>query len=423
MTALRTYYYRVLMPHGALRTGFYRIAVEQDFSARLRLEQEFDGTVVSLWPLPRPVTAACDGLRRMIHRGIRAEDLAGFLRDMGIMLRAGVPALDALRTIIGEGETTGTRGITRIARQMHDDLDAGVSVSEAFARRPDVFPETVRNLVAIGDQSGNLDRMLIEGAEHTERMVNIRRDVRTALIYPIFVFASIIAVAAFWITYVVPTMGDLFEQLNAEMPAITRNLIAFSDLVAGNALAVILVLAALIAGITWAVRNHEPTRHAMHTLAHRLPVTRVLATSSGMAAISEHLAILVRSGLDIVTSLDVLTRATGDLYYRRRLARVREAVTRGEGVASSMRAVGGFPAMAVRMIAVGEDSGSIDEQLDHLSAEYRKRLDVVIASLSEIIKPAIILVAGALFFVLVLALLIPIYDLIRQAMQISAGGV
>lgn len=423
MTALRTYYYRVLLPHGALRTGFYRLAVERDFSARLRLEQEFGGTVVSLWPLPRPLSSGYDALRGLFRREIRAEDLAGFLRDMGIMLRAGVPALDALRTVISEGETTGTNGITRIARQMHDDLDAGVSVSEAFARRPDVFPETVRNLVAIGDQSGNLDRMLIEGAEHTERMMNIRRDIRTALIYPIFVFASIIAVAAFWITYVVPAMGDLFEQLNAELPAITTNLIAFSDLVAGNALAIVLIIAGVIAGITWAVRNHEPTRHAAHTLAHRLPVTRVLATSSGMAAMSEHLAILVRSGLDIVTSLDVLTRATSDLYYRRRLARVREAVTRGEGVASSMRAVGGFPAMAVRMIAVGEDSGSIDEQLEHLSAEYRKRLDVVIASLSEIIKPAIILIAGALFFVLVLALLVPIYDLIRQAMQISGGGV
>lgn len=421
MTALRTYYYRVLMPHGGVKTGFYRLAVERDFSVQLRLEQELDATVISLWRLPRAMTATYETLRQLFQREISAEDLAGFLRDMGVMLRAGVPALDALRTVISEGQTSNSKGIARVARQMHKDLDAGISVSDAFARRPDVFPETVRNMMAIGDQSGNLDRMLLESAEHTERVLNIRRDIRTALIYPVFVFATIIAVAVFWITYVIPTLGDLFDQLNADMPAFTVSLIAFSEWVVDRLLMVVLLLAALTAGGIWLVRNHDPTRYAIHTIGHRLPVTRVLITSSGMAAMTEHLAILVRSGLDIVTSLDILTRTTNDLYYRRRLMQVRQAVTRGEGVASSMRTAGGFPAMTVRMIAVGEESGSLDEQLSHLSAEYRKRLSVVIASLSEIIKPAIILVAGGLFFVLVLALLIPIYDLIRQAMQIGGA--
>jgi len=421
MTTLRTYYYRVLMPHGGVKTGFYRLAVERDFSVQLRLEQELDATVISLWRLPRAMTATYETLRQLFQREISAEDLAGFLRDMGVMLRAGVPALDALRTVISEGQTSNSKGIARVARQMHKDLDAGISVSDAFARRPDAFPETVRNMMAIGDQSGNLDRMLLESAEHTERVLNIRRDIRTALIYPVFVFATIIAVAVFWITYVIPTLGDLFDQLNADMPAFTVSLIAFSEWVVDRLLMVVLLLAALTVGGIWLVRNHDPTRYAIHTIGHRLPVTRVLITSSGMAAMTEHLAILVRSGLDIVTSLDILTRTTNDLYYRRRLMQVRQAVTRGEGVASSMRAAGGFPAMTVRMIAVGEESGSLDEQLSNLSAEYRKRLSVVIASLSEIIKPAIILVAGGLFFVLVLALLIPIYDLIRQAMQIGGA--
>ena len=422
MTALKTYYYRLLFSDGSLKAGFYHLAVEQDFSARLRLEKEFDATVVGLWSLPRPLTAAYRAFGRLFRRDSTPEDLAGFLRDLGVMLRAGVPALDALQTIMSEERTTSAGQVVRIARQMYDDLDAGVSVSAAFARRPDIFPETVRNLVAIGEQTGYLDRMLIEGAEHIERVVNIRRDVRTALIYPLFVFMSLIAVAIFWITYVVPTMGELFEQLDAEMPAITNHLIALSDSIGNNALTVIVAMIAIVAGITGAIRHHEPTRYAVHRLAHRLPIARTLMTSSGMAALTEHLAILIRSGIEIVTSLDILIRATTDLHYRRRLIQIRESVMRGEGVAASMRAAGGFPAMAVRMIAVGEESGSMDRQLDHLSTEYRKRLNTVIASLSEIIKPVIILIAGGLFFVLVIALLIPIYDLIRQAMQISGAG-
>ncbi|MCA1788325.1 MAG: type II secretion system F family protein [Thioalkalivibrio sp.] len=401
MSAVRTYYYRVMLPHGAVRGGFYRLAVEQDFSARVRIENEFDGVVVSLWRLPRPLAAIGRRIAGFFRAELRPEDLAGFLRDLGVMMRAGIPQLEALQALIQEGDTAGSRSISRVARHLHDDLDAGATVSQAFDRRPDIFPETVRNLVSIGDQSGNLDRMLIEAAEHTERMINIRRDVRTALIYPAFVFATIIGVAIFWISYVVPTMGDLFRQLNAELPAITTGLVAFSDVVAEHLVWVLLLLVALIVG--------------------GLPVTRVLATSSGMAALSENLSILARSGIDMVSSLRILGNSTSDLYYRERLERVRESVVRGESVGAAMREAGGFPAMAVRMIAVGEESGTLDEQLTQLAAEYRKRLEVVIASISEILKPLIILVAGGLFFFLIVALLLPIYDLIRQAMQITGG--
>ena len=421
MSAVRTYYYRVMLPHRGVRSGFYRLAVEHDHSAKIRIESEFDGVVVSLWRLPRPLAMVGRWVAGLFRAELRAEDLAGFLRDLGVMMRAGIPQLEALQALIQEGETAGSRSTARVARHLRDDLDAGATVSEAFDRRPDIFPETVRNLVAIGDQSGNLDRMLIEAAEHIERMVNIRRDVRTALIYPAFVFATIIGVAIFWISYVVPAMGDLFRQLNAELPPITTGLVGFSEQVAEHLPWILLGLVALITGAAWLVRRHVPTRRAVHALAHRLPVTRVLSTSSGMASLTEGLAILARSGIDMVTSLRILGNSTSDLYYRDRLDRVRDAVVRGESVGAAMREVGGFPAMAVRMIVVGEESGTLDEQLTQLAGEYRKRLEVVIASIAEILKPMIILVAGGLFFFLIVALLLPVYDLISQAMQITGG--
>jgi general secretion pathway protein F/type IV pilus assembly protein PilC len=141
-----------------------------------------------------------------------------------------------------------------------------------------------------------------------------------------------------------------------------------------------------------------------------------------MAHLTEHLAILVRAGLDFVSALDVLARSTQDRYYQRRLIQVRELVSRGEGIASSMRRTGGFPAMAVRMVAVGEESGSLDVQLTHLAGEYRKRLEILVKSLAEIIKPAVILLAGALFLFLIVALLLPVYDLVQQSVRQSLGG-
>jgi len=423
MSEVRTYYYRILEPHGKMRTGFYQLGVAHDTSARLRLEGEFGGTVVSLWRLPAPVTGLYKGIAGLFARTVKAQDCTSFLRDLGVMQTAGVPTLEALRTIINERRGSGAHGIAQIAQQLYDDMDAGVPISEAFARRPDIFSETVRNLIAIGDRSGSVDRMLMEAADHMERVINIRRNIRTALIYPAFVFSTLFAVMGFWITYVVPKLGDLFDRLNADLPAITRWLVSFSAMFADHFLIVLAGLAGAVVAMVMLYRRHEPTRRGVHTLLHYLPVTKRIVTASGMATMTEHLAILVRSGLDVVTSLSVLQRTTRDLYYERRLERLNDAVQRGEPIGGAMRLAGGFPPMVVRMVSVGEESGSLDEQLNYLAREYRSRLDTIIASLSEIIKPVIVILAGGLLVFMVVALLLPIYDLIRQTMAMQAGGV
>ena len=422
MSTLRTYYYRVLLPHGRLTSGWTRLAVELDHSVRLRLERETDGTVLTLLRMPAWLSGGLDLVQHLFKRQIRSEDLAGFLRDMSLMLAAGVPTLEALRTLVAEGEAGGNPSMSRMASVMADDLNSGVTITESFNRRPDVFPETVRNLVAIGDESGTLDKMMGEAAEHIERILHIKRDIRTALIYPVFVFATIFAVAGFWIYYVVPSMAELFKQLNAKLPALTQSLVKFSNAVVNNGWAVLLVLVVLIVAAVLALRHLPSVRRGLHECLHRLPVARVLMTSSGMAHMTEHLAILVRAGIDFVTCLNVLTRTTQNQYYRYRLLKVKQSVERGDGIAVSMRRVGGFPAMAVRMIAVGEESGNLDIQLTHLASDYRKRLDIVVKSLSEIIKPVVILLAGALFLFLIVALLLPVYDLIRQSVRQSLGN-
>ncbi|MEW5889538.1 MAG: type II secretion system F family protein [Pseudomonadota bacterium] len=422
MSAMRTYYYRILLPHGEVRQGLLRLAVERDFSARLRLESEHDATVLTLLRLPDWSSGAFDLVARMFRQQVRREDLEGFLRDLGRMLEAGVPALDALLTLRDEGRAIGNAAVAGLASRLHDDLNAGLSMTETFVRHPDVFPETVRNLVAIGDQSGNMPAMLLEGAEHVERLGRIQRDIRTALIYPAFVFATIFGVAFFWLYYVVPNLAQLFRQLHAKLPLVTLALIDAADIASryGPLLLIGSIVVAL--GLAVLLRRSERATRALHEGLHRLPIARVLMTSSGMAHITEHLALLVRAGLDVARSFDILTRATRDRYYRWRLARVAEGISRGEGIAPSMRRVGGFPAMAVRMIAVGEQAGELDRQLSQLAKEYRQRQEAVVKSLSEILKPAVILVAGGLFLFLIVALLLPVYDLVRQSVQQTLGS-
>lgn len=421
MAAVHSYFYRVLLPHGAMQRGLLRLAVERELSARLRLEAQTDGTVITLWRLPNWLAFFVDWLAGLFRHRLRDGDLVGLLRDLGLMMGAGVPAMEALRTLIDEGEQGNQPAVAQLARHIRDDLNGGVGLTEAFNRHPDVFPETVRNLVAIGEQSGTMDRMLREAADHAERMIHIRRDIRTALIYPGFVFATILGVAFFWIYYVVPNMARLFKQLQAKLPPITVALVDFADLVTTHLPWLSLAVAFFVILGVVAFRQSERVQLAIYAVMHRMPIIRNLLTCSGMAHITEHLAILVRAGLDLMASLNTLARTTKDRYYRVRLEQVAAAVGRGESVGQAMRRVGGFPAMAVRMISVGEEAGSLDDQLQHLADEYRKRLDVLVRSLAEIFKPVIILVAGGMFIFLIVALLLPIYDLVRQTVAQSLG--
>ncbi len=418
--SLSLYFYRLLTPHGSVKYGFTKAMVEREQSIKLRLEQRTDGTVITLKRLPNWGLFLSELPGRIFRGSARAEDLSGFLRDFGVMLTAGVSAMDALKTLAEEEQ--GSPGVAAIAKVVAEDMSAGMRIPQSLQRHPDIFPETIRSLAELGDQSGEIAKMMMEGASHIERLIDIRRDVTTALIYPFFVIVTIIGVGLFWLYYVVPNMAQLFKQMQAKLPPLTKWLISISDVLVNYVVLSIALFVLLIIAIGIAYRRLPGFKYVCHDWLHRLPIVKKITVASGMAFMTEHLSLLVKAGLDFLTSIEVLARATSDEYYRARLRRVGEGVARGEGIAAAMRRVGGFPPMAVRMISVGEEAGSLDKQLDQLSAEYKKRLDVVVKSLSEIIKPLLILIAGGMFIFLIVALLLPIYDLVRQSVGHSLGG-
>ena len=414
---MRTFYYRLLMPDGRIHSGIMRLAVERDFSARLWLEKQYQAVVVLLLRLPNWLAELGLALTGFLRRRVRPEELSGFLRDLAVMSRSGVPMMEALRSIIDDEAKGENRAVAELATHMLDDLKSGASVSETFNRQSDAFSETVRYLVQIGDETGAMDRLLLEASDHVDRIHKMGQDARRAMIYPVVTFAAIIGAGVFWMYSVIPHLAGLFKQMGADIPDITKGVLALSlwlNQYAGMALMLTVVV---VLGSWILIRRSRRVRGWLHRIAHHLPIVRVLVRSSGMAFITENLSILVSSGIDIVTSLNVLARSTKDEFYRSRILAVHEVVSRGESLGTAMRQVGGFPSMALRMISVGEETGSLDEQLSHLAQEYRYRLNNVIASLAEIIKPAVILLAGALFILLVVSMLLPVYDLVKQAMN------
>ncbi len=417
---MNTYIYRILLPNGKTRRGVLRLAVVQDESARLWLERHFDSVVLQLYRLPGLASEGGQLLSRVGLRTLSQEELSGFLRDLGVMTRAGVPLMEALSSII-EDNNSHSKRTASVARMLLAELDAGASVTQAFARFPDLFPETVRNLLLIGEETGTLDRMLLEAASHIERLTSLGRDLRRAMIYPAFVFATIFGAAAFWLYYVIPNLADLFVQMRLELPWVTRQLLQFSAWAEENIMTSVVGIIVFIC-LSWLViRLSRRARNALYTLGHRLPVVRTILSSSGMAFITEYMALMIRSGINLVSCLEVMERSLGDEYYRSRIEKVSRRLERGEMLGRACRQVGGFPPMVVRMINLGEESGTLDTQLQHLADEYRARLRHLIETISEVVKPLVIIFAGAFFLILVVALLLPIYELVSQAMSGSVG--
>ncbi|MET0328477.1 MAG: type II secretion system F family protein [Luteimonas sp.] len=412
---MNVYYYRLLLSSGRVRAGITQLSVERDSSARMWLEKNFDAVVLSLVRLPGWLAESQRSLSQLIKPSIRPAELAGMLRDLGVMTSSGIPIMEALRAVaneVGQGRATNA---AKLARRLLEELDAGASLSDGVARYPDAFPETVRNLVMIGDETGTMDKMLMEAADHVERVSKMTADTRQALIYPGFVFSAIFAAGGFWIYYVIPNLSDLFKQMNADLPALTVAVMAGSEwLIAHMGLMLgLMVLTAFALWVTW--RYSRPFRRMIHYTLHRLPIARTIMNSAGLAFFTEYMSLLIRAGVDMVSSLQVMERAMRDEYYRDRIIAIRQVLERGDRISSAMRQVGGFPSMMVRMIAVGEDTGTLDSQFARLSSEYSTRLQRLITNLSEVIKPVVVLLAGGMFVFLIVALLLPVYDLVKQA--------
>jgi type II secretory pathway component PulF len=415
---MSTYYYRLLKPSGSVISGIINLQIEKNSSVKFWLERTYDGIVISLYVLPKWASEFYKKVTDIFKPQIRQKDLSGMLRDLAVMTGCGIPIADSITELANENvEGLSNRGVVNLSKKLLDELNSGASLSDAFLRNSDIFPESVCNLVKIGDETGTTDKMLMEAAEHQERLLNMKADTKQAMIYPIFVFVAIFGVAAFWISYVIPNLVGLFKQLNAKLPPFTIAVLGGAEWLSENKFIVCLSIISFIT-LCWASYTYNVNvKRKVHRALHWIPITRKIVSSAGLAFFSEYLSILIRAGLDVIASLRILENATVDLYYRDKLIKIRMLVQRGDQISIAMRQVGGFPPMMMRMIIVGENTGTLDKQLSFLAEEYRRRLHRVIATLSEIIKPLTIVIAGGVFLILIIALMLPVYDLISQTMN------
>ena len=408
---MRCYYHKLLLQSGKTQRGVSKLLMENERSAQIYLEKRKDAIILNLFMLPNWFIYIYDFWNRMLGNYISKASLAEFFHNIAVMLKAGVPIFTAMEEMSTDDSEP---RIKELAENLLESMRSGLTFAQSLDKHADIIPKTVRHLALIGEKSGNQDRTLNDAALHMNRIVSISRDTKRAMIYPAFVFTSIIGATIFWLYYVVPNIADLFKHMQVDLPSITKMTIAFSNHIHDYFLLYIVLFFLLIVFLIALYRYHQPFRYRVHKLLFRLPVSRTIVKSSGLAFITEYLSLLISSGVEIITSLDIIESSITNEVYKEKIAKVKEGVSRGNTLTDELRAADVFPSFVLRLTSIGEQTGTLDKQLSYLAEEYRKRFEHTVASINEIIQPLVIIFAGLMFILMIVALFLPVYKLIGQ---------
>ncbi|WP_163648967.1 type II secretion system F family protein [Modicisalibacter sp. 'Wilcox'] len=339
---------------------------------------------------------------------IKPRDVMLFSRQMATMIRAGVPVLQAFSVVI---ESLKNPAMRNLVQKLADDVAAGSSFSDALRQYPRHFDRLFTNMVEAGEQSGSLDRMLDRVATYQEKVESLKARVRKALYYPTAVIAVGIGVTALLLIKVVPQFESLFRGFGAELPAMTRMTISLSELAQTYWLPGLgaLLGAGVIARL--AARRSPAFAYRLHALALRLPVVGDILDKSAVARFSRTLATTFAAGVPLVESLETAAGATGNQVYERAVLRIRDDVSNGQQLHFAMRNTRRFPTMAVQMVSIGEEAGSVDTMLNKVADFYEEEVDNKVDALTSLLEPFIIVVLGVLVGGLVVSMYLPIFEL------------
>lgn len=338
------------------------------------------------------------------------KELMYFSRQMAVFLRAGIPILDALDSI---SEEMGDKLFKRIIGEIADALRAGETFAGAAENHPEAFPPYYLGVLRSAEVTGNLDAVLDQLAHYLEREIDARRKISSALMYPsiIMVFAVVVIVVV--TTFVLPRFESFFASFHAKLPLVTRILINIAHWFRNWGYTVGIGVGVLFLAIVLA-RQTERGRTLRDKLLLKVPVLGDLIRHVILERFCRILSSMTKAGVPLLEAVTVTANATNNYVYRQGLDTARRAMLQGEGLAQPLSATGLFPAAARQMFRVGEDTGSLDDQLESAAAYFDRELDYKLARFTSLFEPAVIVIVGVVVGFVAIALISALYGIYRQ---------
>ncbi|KAA3618081.1 MAG: type II secretion system F family protein [Calditrichaeota bacterium] len=338
---------------------------------------------------------------------IKTDDVIVFTRQLVVLLKAGVPLLSCLDALAEQAENESMRDIIM---KIYVDIESGISFSEALSKHPQAFEKMYINTIRAGEMGGALDKVLARLAELMEFDRETRAQIKSAMRHPVIIVVSLTVAFISLMLFVVPKFIDMFAKLGVNLPLPTRLLIAMYTIISGYWYIVGGVLIASIIGFKLWVKTPSGA-YNWDLIKLKMPIFGALIMKSTMSRFTRMLETLNSSGLPILQALDIVSKTVGNEVIGKEIEKAALGVRKGDGLAVPLRQSKLFPPMVIRMISIGEQSGSLDEMLLNISGHYDVEVDYAVKSLSSMIEPIITVMLGIIVLFLALAIFLPMWDL------------
>ncbi len=342
-----------------------------------------------------------------LRRGISPSELALVTRQLASLSQSGLPLEEALLAVSQQNDQPRTKSILLGVRAK---VMEGHTLADGLAEFPQAFPELYRATIAAGESSGHLDVILDRLADYTEARHELRQRVSNAMIYPIALVVMAVGIVAFMLATVVPRIVNVFQNMAADLPLLTRILIGLSDFLREQWLLLIVGLGALGYGVWWLLQRDGPRRR-WHRLLLSLPLTSRLTRGINTARFTRTLSILAGSGVPILDALKISSEVIENLPMRDAVNEAAIRVREGGSISTSLATSKLFPPMMIHMISSGEAGGRLEEMLGRAANGQEREVDSLIATLLGILQPLLIIIMGAIVLTIVLAILLPIFQI------------
>jgi len=341
---------------------------------------------------------------------IKLKDLSIFSRLMSTMINAGLPILRSLRIIVKQTENP---HLAEVLQEIARMVEEGYSLSYAMGQHPKVFDTLMVSLIKSGEESGSLDIVLDRIAKDSEREMEIRQNVSAGIRYPVIILSAAAIIVTLVIWLVVPQFVEIFESMNATLPVPTLILIKFSDVVRNGMPFIIAGIFIIIVGSKYA-KNFPVWNRILDKITLKLPVFGFLLRRIALSRFSRTFSILLKSGVPIIKSLTVVEETVGNAVIQHAVSKAKISIKEGERISYPLEETGEFPPMVIDMIAVGEETGSLDEMLQKISDFYDREVDYTIDAFTTMIEPVLITVMGVVIGFIVVSLYLPLFSAIQN---------
>ena len=341
-------------------------------------------------------------------RSIKQKDIAVFTRQLATMMKAGVPLLQAF-DIVARGSPNPK--LTRLLTDIRSDVETGTSLSASFRKHPMYFDALYCNLVEAGEAGGILEALLDRLAMYQEKTLELKRKIKSALMYPIAVIVVAFVVLTVIMIFVIPAFKDVFKSFGADLPAPTLAVIAMSEFFLRYWWAIFSILGGGGYFFFQSWKRSEKMQKAMDRLLLRIPIFGDLIYKSIVARWTRTLSTMFAAGVPLVEALDSVGGASGNAVFLEATEQIQKDVSTGAALTTSMQTTGVFPSMVLQMAAIGEESGALDHMLGKAAEFYEQEVDEMVKGLASLMEPFIIVILGVLIGGIVVSMYLPIFKL------------